>query len=379
MTNDTSHSFTNLRLVEQMQKLTVPRQRALISMLAICDKHDLQPDEILSSFSNDLPRTPLEDRRRTRRFYWSRVQDLADETKQDHSNSSSTFEKAAGHLGLLPDFANIAMRIQNENETQDEFNHAWLNRAPDYLHDQSQPRSLFVQAFTVALKLVFVLWVITYVMIRIVPELKGMAEEFEMERQMMLEVSITLFATLAKFWFLPALILILLVPFFFNATAHYLKRWNPFTWQSRERSVDNKRRELLALQLSHQRVWNFDQSMENQFDYQFDEEQPVYNRRGSEPKTENLTNEEEIDWKQVQSNWKISSAEVRLLTTAGSSDVQGWLLSRSVEHRGRRERKRSEFWTQLLVTSVNVIIVIFVLLIAVTMITTLTSIMTNLL
>ena len=375
MANEMSHSFTNLHLVEQMQKLTVPRQRALISMIAICEKHDLPADEILASFSNDLPRTPLEDRRRTRKFFWSRVQNLADESLADDSNS--TFEKAAGHVGLLPDFANVAMRIQRENGTQGKFNEAWLRRSPDYLHDQSQSKSLFAQIVMLSLKVAFVLFVITFVMIRIIPELKEMMEEFGIEALVVFEMTIAFFDSLVKVWFVPFFLLLFLIPLFCMSAVRYLRRWNPFTWLRRERSRANKNRELLALQLIHGRDLNFDQSLENQFDYQFAEGQPVYNQTESQPKPENLTGAREIDWKKVQSNWKISKREVRLLATAGSSDVQGWLLSRSAVRRGRQDRSRSEFYTRFAVTTVNIIIGIFVFALAVTIISTLISVMAN--
>ena len=48
------------QLVQDFQQSCAPRQRMLLSLLAICNKYDLNPALLVASFANDLPRRDVE-------------------------------------------------------------------------------------------------------------------------------------------------------------------------------------------------------------------------------------------------------------------------------------------------------------------------------
>lgn len=351
--NPVARTFSNLQLVREIQQVAEPRQRALISLIAICDRHDIPPGELLTSFSNDLPRTPLENRRATRKFYWSKVRDLAEQI----DDAPNGFMAASSFPKLLPEYANIAMEYQRKHGTQDELTQAWLNRSPDCWFDYVTPKSLFAMGFQTFLKLSFTAMVVTYVLINVIPQLREMIDEFGLTPSITFMVTIEIFDLAVKFWFLPVLILLFAGPLLLTALVGYLKRWNPFIWQKLNKAKGAESRRLLALRLAHHDLANPAHGFGQPFNYQFDD---VPTEQQIEPK-----GEEEIDWNQVRSFWSISKQETRWLQETDSADVQSWLLGRQIVQRNLAGQTRGKIQTGFFVTFVNVLVAIVVVLLAV--------------
>lgn len=363
--SNTPDVFSQTQMISEVQEICAPRQRALLSLLAISHKHDLAPAQLVASFADDLPRTPLESRRKTRKFYWSRAEDFAEELNQCQAVPDALDEVP----GLLPGTVELALRLEREAGTLSEFNDAWLNRSPDFVCDAVRRETSVHSILTLCLKTVFMLAVVLLVLIRVFPEFKAMMEEFAVEPPPIFNFTAMIMDALAKFWFIPVLLILIAIPFYIPALSRYSKRWNPFIWRQPIWPRSVRTREALAFATAHGK------SISAKAIRRLRKQKRPRNRGGADTE---LTTDKPFKWLQLASQRIISRNEAEALQLAGSRDTQAWLLQKSARKRNDRVESRGMFLTHAVVIIVNAVLVALVLFIALSIFVTLINIMSHL-
>ena len=335
--------FSEDQLVSGVQQACAPRQRALLSLLAICNKHHLAPASLVASFAKDLPRSPLEERRKTRKFYWSRTHEFSEELKQ----SPAIPDALEKFPGLLPGTVELALRLAQEAGTLDEFNEAWLNRSPDYVCDATRTKTSVNSMFSLMLKTLFMVLVAYFIFDRVFPELEAMTEEFGVELPPVFDFAAMILDELAKFWFIPAVLFLIAILFCIPALSRYFKRWNPFVWQQPISPGSVSRRQILALVTAHGKSisakaltgsWKSKRGLNH-----------------SEEKLENAC-DKLMEWKPFAARRIISANEAAALKLSDSYDTQAWLLRKSSVATSERVVSRRVSFARAIVTIVNVLL-----------------------
>lgn len=353
------------QLVGEIQQTCAPRQRALLSLLAICDKHQLAPAPLIASFADDLPRTPLESRRKTRKFYWSRVHDFAEELQHAQAIPAA-LEKFPG---LLPRMVEIALRLEREGGTLDEFTDAWLSRPPDYICDASRNRTSVNTMFTLFVKTFVIFMVAIFILINIFPKFESMMAEFAVEPPPIFNFTAMICDVLLRAWLFPVLLILIAMPFCIPALSRYFKRWNPFVWRQPIWPRSVARRQVLALLTDHGKSISADALA------------GLCRRKRSIPLSASeleATNNKPFDWKQLAARGIISNKEAKALQSTNSPATQAWLLQKSAVSRVDRIESRRMMFVRAVVITMNVILGMLVLLTALSIFSMLITIMSSL-
>ena len=243
----TEIGFAQNQLVNEIQETCAPRQRALLSLLAISQKHKLPPKQLVASFADDLPRTPLETRRRTRKFYWSRVHDFSEELKQAQSMPDS-LEKFPG---LLPGAVELALRLEREAGTLDEFTDAWLNRPPDYVYEATRSQTFVNSMFTLFFKTFVIFNLAIFIVIKVFPEFQSMMEEFGVEPPPIFDFTATIFDALAKLLVYSIFAIPDRDPFLHSCRVKVLQTLEPIRLAATNFASSVSTRQVLALVTAH--------------------------------------------------------------------------------------------------------------------------------
>lgn len=368
--------FSHDQLVHEFQSSCAPRQRALLSVLAVCDKYNLDSlkPKLVASLAHDLPRTPLESRRKTRKFYWAKLEDFSTslETSENVQESLSKFP------GLLPETVELGLNLEDENGSLCGLSDAWLRRGLDETIDRQHNHVFIARMFPLFLKGLVFFFVIGRVVSRLIPEFVKMREEYGVEQLSVLTLAVEITDFIARFWFIPFLIGMLLIPFLIPAILRYLKRWNPFVWKQRHQPSSALARQALALLTLHKRTSN--SIVLNGFK-RLKRALKTGNRGDlAEEQIEDSENTQSdpIDWKQLAIQGVISPQEAQALQTAQSPDVKAWLLRKRAGKLVSRFESQGRTLSRTIEMTANVVFAIAVLLMAVTVFSTLIAIMARL-
>ncbi len=338
--------FSHHQLVRELEEICQPRQRALLGLLAACQKHAVDPSPILASFAQDLPRTPFESRRRTRKFYWSRIEDLAEQ----FPNDSAPTEALVGIPGLLPEAVDLALQMEREHETLGDFNRAWLDR-PKFVGTRESRRSFIASVFPLILKFGIILWLTTFIMIWIVPELMHISEDFESERPVIFDVAVRICDQVAKLWVVPCLLVLLAIPLCLPGIQRYFRRWNPFTWQQPVFPMPVKTKQALTLVLHYRK--HISAASLSGF------EKLKYALGFGDQDAENSL-PQPINWQELGSQKILSRREVKALEISNSAEVRAWLLRKSSILHNHQIKTRDTIVSRVALAFIHIVLFVWV-------------------
>ncbi len=346
----TESQFPNQELVRECQSCCEPRQRALISLMAICHKHDLRPAEFIASLAQDVPRTPFEKRRRTRKFFWSRVGLLADEL----SDPTSFLTGLDQFPGLLPNTVELAMRLESDNGSLPLFYQAWLNRPADFGFDTNRESKPIVSRLIVLFLLTLtIVSIAVFIGIRNVPVFQEIADEFGFEFDDRFEI---IFAPLLHTTSVIMLLMLFSLPLILVVLPRYFRRWNPFVWRQPFVPKRVANRKALAMICEHGKTVPAD-ALKN-----FQRLQGVL-KPGSSSGSD-VKSEMELDWMRLASQGIISRKEALVLHTAKSPAAQAWLIQKMLESQFQQHVDRQAFWNRTWETFVKLVLGSIVILLA---------------
>lgn len=355
-------TLKNDRMVREIQATCAPRQRFLISLLSICDKYELNAnkEQLLTSMSHDLPRTPLESRRRTRKFYWSRIRRFA----KEFQNPVDNHEALSKFPGLLPESVELAMQIATRKRTRSIFNDAWLNRSPDFIFDLAPRESVIARMFPLFLKAGAISLIMTFLYLKVLPELEKMLEEFAMEQPSVFQWTTQILDFLLATWLLPAALLLMATLLSLPSLVRYFKRWNPFVWKQPMRISKVENRKALAM-------------------LTLDGDMTGLNRLKQFKKLHKTLGTPDsaacfIDWQELAAKNLISRREARAIQTADSRPVKAWILRESAAAMGEQYDERGRLFSRSVTTVINFLLGVSVAFIAVSVFSLLIGIISNL-
>lgn len=352
-------------LVKEIQGSCAPRQRAVISVVAICQKHGIAPEALLKSFAADLPRTPLEPRRRTGKFYWSRVEQLA-ETCSAHPSIQAAISASPG---ILPDAVAYAMLQEQQFGNSSEFNQAWLNRTQDVAFDSDPQESVIARVFPLIAKTLIIFGLALFILLWIFPEFMEMTEEFGITPPAILSFTSNVVETFLNLLWVPALALLLAIPLSFPSVRKFFRLWNPFNWRQPIIPQPIINRRALALTLQYGQT-NLGRSS-NQFrKLARSLETPASDEASS-------ARQSEIDWQRLVSQSVLSKTEGDAMQQTDSDESRAWILQRTATYHHRRIESRGAFVSRAIIYAIQIILAGIVILFALSIITTLVTLITH--
>ncbi len=337
---DLGQKFALAQTATELLEVSAPYQRALLRMLAVCERDNIAPAPLVLSLAIELPAK-----------YRDRVERLAEQLKQ-----GVDVVDALDEIPVLPPSVELALRLANQNGTLPALNAALLARYSEIgMYRTSREESNWSKCMRLA-GLVFVMTcLLAYLMINVVPESKSMLEEFGVELPSTLQLLITICDYAVKFWFLWLLPLIILLPFCFGAFRRYLRRWNPLIWRQHVDSPSVSRRRSLAL---------FTQSG-------LSAKSGIEMILGIQPlrrlfKGLNQANDRiekgQGKWESLAAEKIISKRDAEALALSTNADTQAWLLRWSATARQNRNESQAGVLTRIFIGVVYVALGILVFL-----------------
>ena len=363
--------FFHADLVAEFQDSCAPRQRALLSLLAISQKYDLDPAPLISGLANDLPRTPLESRRRTRSFFWSRVEQMATDVEASGAgnDTKSILSVLKRFPRLLPGNVELALRLENQKQRLPRLFQSWLNRPPSY--DKLQRAPLLMGALTRGLFLLFFLvTVVSFIMLKVVPELKSMLSEFAIKPPFMFTLSIEVADFLVRYWFVLALCLLIGMFLCIPAIRSYLRRWNPFIWRQPDLPSAVRTRRALAMVTEHGKEKILPSTFVGL--KQIRRDVGVDNKQGA------IAGTGQLEWDRLSSQGKISAQDLKALKGSSSKITQAWILRKSADSRLKSNENREWLIAKLVLAGINILLGISVFILATGLFSVLITIMEEL-
>ncbi len=247
-----------------------------------------------------------------------------------------------------------------------------LNRQPASSTATVEPDEDLVSKFCRLLAKVAVILVLTaFIMLKIAPEFLMILQEFGMETPAIFNLWVTVCDRVARYWFLGALLMLVLVPLGIPAFRQFLRRFNPLSWrQPALTRATSRRRTLAMLAQSGTSIAAAIPSVLAT--------EPLRKMFRRLTRASEKMNEGENAWASLASQHILSEREAKSLAMTDDSQTQAWLLRWSADKRARGRSTRIAFFSRVFVGLVNVGIGLFVFLTAAAIFSTLITIMRSL-
>ena len=311
--------FAIVDTIGEMVEITAPHQRALLSILAVAERYQIDPVPLLKALAVEL-----------RGFDRLSVTELADKI----GSGACVVDALDGTPNVLPVYCVLALRLARDDGNLSKLYSAWLERQPedevDAFSRDEQPVSMIMRtaAYTFAVCVMLV-----FLCTRIVPEFQKMYEEFGIDLPAVMTQFIKICDVTAKFWFVPIFIFVGLFVVAFPIFRNYLRQFRPAKWRQRVPSQEVNQKRSLALitrtQVSTKSILETITSYES-LDRLFPQLR----------KTDRKLGQEMGQWEQLATSGVITSGEAESLALASHGETQAWLLSRTASDNQTRQSTR---------------------------------------
>lgn len=280
----------------ELAPLLTVDQRALVSLFATAALHRLEAAPLLRAYA--LETTSLA------------IEGVADRIEDGmHPLDAAIADRA------LPQAVQVALSSSRASGTLGAFYKSWLsqtldNRADWVPHEQTNAAKLG----RALLRTLICIWMLTVLLMYVIPEQQKVHEEFELEWNMSFHLFLVVSDAVAR-WIMPvimgALFLGLLYVLIFKRSIanNYVRRWLPSRWQQIVLPKKIMTRKLLA--------WDLLAFRANQ--------------------------ETKVDWEALVAQKSVSALEAEIVQGATSRETQAWLL-RSMAQRKHLRQRRSVSW-----------------------------------
>ena len=323
-----------------------PHQRAILGMLALSDRHQLPLSDLLADLKLEIPR---------------RFRDSIDQVNDEIAEGITPIESIARQRGLLPVPAIAAINLAQESNQLGLLYDRVLERTEEVSEViPSERQKILWSLLRNGFIYLIIFTVFTFVCVKIIPELKDMSEEFGMETVVIFDW----FGVMAKFWFIPFLIFMLITtllsPAIYRFVMEALLGWNPHFWQTRSMSSAAEKRKLLS------RITamgdNLSSNMENMLGLSS-------NSDGNDESSQRLA---------IATDKVVSRAESLAVSSTTSNETESWLLDFFSRRFESNLDAHSILIIKILIIIANVIMGLFAILIICSIFLTLLSIIEGL-
>ena len=280
----------------ELAPLLTVDQRALVSILATAELHQLDAGRLLHGYAAETGSHVVEG--------------LADRIEDGtHPLDAITVTMA------LPQAARVALASSRASGTLNSFYQSWLsltadNRAHWVPHEQTNAAKIG-RAFW---RTLVCFWMLSVLARTVIPQQLRMFEEFGIEPNPTFDAFLLVSVWLARLVLIMAPLAIfccgLYILFFKRSIANnYLRRWLPSRWQQVVLPTKIMTRKLLA--------WD------------------LLAFRGNQ--------ETKIDWDALVTQKSITSLESDVVQAAGSRETQAWILRNMADQKHQRQRRRASW------------------------------------
>ena len=296
-----------------------PHQRAILDMLAISQIHNVDLNLLLDDFLPELPRS---------------YQPAVTFVQAQLNAGKSLVEALSESPQLLPTRSVAVWQMATDNQTLLLLCSEILEQRYDSAHSQNRyqvaPKGC-LHAIGVSLLATVVT---VYIILKIVPQLKDLLEEFGSSPPFVFDWLIS-----AIGYFGPLLLLcgLLSTPILFPVLLSFLRSWDPHNWLTQHSTAATQRRQTLAAFIDQS-----DTSTKaiDSLDKKMNSEATGGNR----------------SWIESLGKPFATDSEKQALATAASSETQAWLLRWFAATHQNRSTKRSANWSSFIVIAVNVLV-----------------------
>ena len=329
-----------------------PHQRAILRLFAACELNGIDPEPLLQGLGHEVSV------RKRQRFV------LLSMMLNDGVAPIEALEKAPR---LLPPSSVLALRLAKESGRLDVLYTAIIDQSSDQsLSPPSHEDVITARLFRLFGKTVLILSIISFVMLKIVPEFRKMFEEFGLEipRPMMSLMEVC--SIILPYAGIIPIVICLWIVLQFSALRQYLGRWNPSTWQRHVSPAPVERQRALAmLAQADQPIASGIASVEKK--------KPFRNLMKKFSKAKNKMAQGTSVWDSLASTSVISRRDAKALSQTSSNETQAWLLRWSANNRESKSATNTAFWFRVFVAAVHIGLGLFVRLTAIAVFSTMTS------
>ena len=354
--NQEAHSIDpfDFERVRELLDSCTPPQRSLLALLAIghCKKIDVT--RLIDGLAIEQ-----------NRVFQFRGRQLSDRMR-DGEQAEDIIKSLPG---LLSPECVLAMQLAKQNGTLPGFYESVQEQRNTKRGVQNLiADSVWPGLFRLAAKCMLVLFVLTYIALKITPELLMILSEFDIEIPGLFGLFLYLLDMVCRFWFIFLLPVLLMAPFAIGSLRRYFKRFLPTSWRDQTDAPNVVQRKSIALTTKAGRSPKDGTAtiLNGQFLRKVVKKIRAANKK---------MNSGREDWSSLASAKVISSKEASALAMSENPETQSWLLQYSANQKKRRRGSQTRFWATTLIVVVNLGLAIFISLTAVSIISVLIKIM----
>ena len=342
-----NQTFFDSERIDDLFSICTPNQAGVLGLLAQANATGVKPAIFLERFANEVSGA---DR--------SRVQDLANECREGRS----LIEVIESGTWFFPPPVILAMRLAHDSGTLDDLCTSIADR-PIFEPKLRGPTqySPVRQIIAVMQKGFFVLSVVTFVMLFVIPQFKQIFEEFGFELPWVTHLLIDVSNVLCQYWFVFFGLGVILAFWFARPLLkHIRRRFSPSRWLQTEHAP--------SVQVKLNLAWLCDSGIE--FAEGLKKLAQFEPNRRMTSKIQNASNRVDAGqapWKALRIAGVLADNESRALETACSAKTQSWLLRQMAVVQSGRKEAWSATRVRLFTAFANVALGLFVLLVCVGM------------
>ena len=340
-------------VMAELIAVSSPRQRAVLGLLAVSHCYDLPLPPMLSRLSGE-----------TSGGFSRQAMYLAFLVH----GGQDPVDAVLGLDRVLTSSSALALQVARDNGNLPQLYRAVLERSREYESDADFGKDDDVRFSRLLFRGFFTLWVILFIMMKVIPEFCKMFQEFGIELHPLMQLLMANCDRAAKLWFLG---LFLLIPICIWLGRRYLRRWNPMTWRQPTVSRASRRRRWLAI------VSRDNNSSETGL-AKILRCLPV---KRFFPKLAAIQDRVEggaTAWDSLATEGAITKRESKVLASTTNGDTQAWLLRWNARVYGNRAKLRSSLLVNMMIWSGNILLALIVLLVCAAVMGSLIQIMEGL-
>jgi hypothetical protein len=325
MTSDSlTEAMTRQRMISdqsarELAPLMTPNQRALVSLMATAELHQLDLRNLVEGYAIETKS--------------ARANEFANLLQGD----SHPLQAAKQVPGLFSKPCETALNSAHASGSLTSFYRSWLTQTVDDRTIWTRHEDTHAAALgRLGLRTIICLWIISFILLYVIPEHQKMYEEFGLEANTTMRIFLTFSNWFARI-FVPLMSLCLMIfgiyiiGFRRSILQNYFQRWLPGSWRQINLPRSVMRRKLMA--------WDL---------LAFD--------GGNKPE------DEIVDWESFVKSRDLSSREAASMKDVSSMETKAWLLRNMADRKHEIRKSRFAFGVHLFIYFVQAVLGIFIIL-----------------
>ena len=315
--NTLSDAMVRERLISdqsarELAPLLTAQQRALLSLLATAEIHQLDPKTLLTGFAEETQSIT--------------VHKFAEKL----SPGVHPLDVAKEFDDLMPKACHTALKSSRASGTLSSFYRSWLSQSvDDRVHWVRHENTNAALIGRLVLRTLICVWLLTFIALFVIPEHMKMYEEFGLEFNKTATTffwALDLFAKVTPLLFIiGSCVCIYIIGFRRSIIKNYFRRWFPGKWRQVVLPKPILRRKLMAWDLLGFR--GLSQSINGE-------------TAGGEENNE----APQTDWDALVSSRQLGSREAAVMKSASSLETQAWLLRNMADNKFEVRKSRASFF-----------------------------------